>query len=130
MQNPTANSLEAEKKEFGRELLSQTSSYTSPNALLSMFFDISLPDYLDYLDSTGLYIKKSYLKETLEFLDYQAKKFPSLKQDPLTVGTLIFLARLMHNANNNHEADIADKIVVKLLLQPINVLTERRHQYE
>ena len=130
MQTSVIDTPEIEKTQFGSMLLSQTyTSGISSKNLLNLFFDIKLSDYLDFLSSTGLYYKESYLKETLKFLESKAKEWPTLKQQPLTVGTLVFLARLMCDGSSIADEDAANKIVVKLILQPINILTERRRCY-
>ena len=125
---------ETEKREFGKQLLTQSVSDMSPNVLLEMFCNINLVDYLNYLDSTGLYYKRNYLNEVLSFLMAEAETFRSLVQKPLTVGTLIFLAKLLYRTGgepvSRSDQDEVNGIVVKLLLQPIAILTERNYHYE
>lgn len=125
---------ETERREFGKQLLSQSVSDMSPNTLFEMFCNIKLTDYLSFLERTGLYYKRTYIKETLDFLIAEAASFPTLTQSPLTVGSLIFLAKLLYNALSENfcrnEQDEVNKIVVRLLIQPIAILTERNYHYE
>lgn len=125
---------ETEKREFGKQLFTQSVSDMSPNVLLEMFCNIKLVDYLNYLDSTGLYYKRNYLNEVLSFLMAEAETFRSLVQKPLTVGTLIFLAKLLYRTGAEplcrSDQDEVTGIVVKLLIQPIAILTERNYHYE